>query len=188
MTDDAYSLRQRTMDAAYSRQYQEWVRSLPPEEREALAAQGLDCPDASRRSGANCGLDRDFADTSLASERPDISSQIDEAPTAAAGDLPESFLSERVWDALRRMIGEVMALPNRSLTVECLAVVSGLSYVGDSMCDIARRHGVSRAAVSKRCVEMTEKLGLLPSRAMRSLTARRAYRDAQLRFRKSAEQ
>ena len=46
---------------------------------------------------------------------------------------------------------------------------------------IASRHKVTRAAVSKRCVELTERLDLLPSRAMRSLTARKAYREAQIR-------
>ena len=48
------------------------------------------------------------------------------------------------------------------------------------MSAIARRHGVTRAAVSKRCVEMTEKLGVLPSRAMRTLTARDAYARARI--------
>lgn len=46
------------------------------------------------------------------------------------------------------------------------------------MTAIAQRHGVTRAAVSKRCVELTEKLGVMPSRAMRSLTARAAYAHA----------
>ena len=52
---------------------------------------------------------------------------------------------------------------------------------------VARRHGVTRAAVSKRCVELTERLNLLPSRAMRSLTARHAYRAAQISTRMQYE-
>ena len=55
------------------------------------------------------------------------------------------------------------------------------------MSAIAERHKVTRAAVSKRCVELTERLDLLPSRAMRSLTARKAYRDAQLRLHSTYE-
>jgi hypothetical protein len=55
------------------------------------------------------------------------------------------------------------------------------------MSDIAKRHGISRAAVSKRCVELTELLDLPPSRAMRSLTARKRYRDARLRSTRSHE-
>ena len=46
------------------------------------------------------------------------------------------------------------------------------------MTEIAKRHGLTRAAVSKRCVELAQKIGLPPSRAMRSLTARVAYAQA----------
>ena len=38
------------------------------------------------------------------------------------------------------------------------------------MTEIAKRHDVTRAAVSKRCVELTQALNLKPSRAMRSRT------------------
>ena len=55
------------------------------------------------------------------------------------------------------------------------------------MTDIAKRHGISRAAVSKRCVELTELLNLRPSRAMRSLTARNTYRSARIQNSKSHE-
>ena len=48
------------------------------------------------------------------------------------------------------------------------------------MTEIAKRHGVTRAAVSKRCVELTQALNLKPSRAMRSLLARQSYRKARL--------
>jgi hypothetical protein len=60
-------------------------------------------------------------------------------------------------------------------------LVTGLSYCGDSMTEIAKRHGVTRAAVSKRCVELTRALNLNPSRAMRSVSARQSYRRARLR-------
>ena len=66
-------------------------------------------------------------------------------------------------------------------------LVSGLIYSGDSMTDIAQRHGITRAAVSKRCVELTELLNLRPSRAMRSLTARKSYRSARIQSTKSHE-
>jgi hypothetical protein len=90
-------------------------------------------------------------------------------------------LDEAVRDAVRHVIAEILGHDNARLTAECFALVSGLLYGGDSMAEIARRHGVTRAAVSKRCVELTELLGLRPSRAMRSLTARESYRDARIR-------
>ena len=48
------------------------------------------------------------------------------------------------------------------------------------MTEIAKRHGITRAAVSKRCVELTLALDLMPSRAMRSLNARHSYRQSRL--------
>jgi hypothetical protein len=95
--------------------------------------------------------------------------------------------SEQVWDAVRRVLGEILSHDNARLTAECIALASGLSYTGSSMTDIAQRHGITRAAVSKRCVELTELLDLRPSRAMRSLTARTRYRDARIRSAQSHE-
>jgi hypothetical protein len=48
------------------------------------------------------------------------------------------------------------------------------------MTEIANRHDVTRAAVSKRCVELTQSLNLKPSRAMRSLLARQNYHTARM--------
>lgn len=180
MTD--YAQRQAAKNARYEKDYAAWVAGLSPAERRQLSELGLDRPLPSENGSAHVGLNGDIAESPLASEEPDFADALD-APKEATLEVS----GEALWDALRRLIGEVMAIPNRSLTIECLAVVSGLSYVGDSMASIAARHGVSRAAVSKRCVELTEKLNLMPSRAMRSLTARRAYRDAQLRVRASYE-
>ena len=67
---------------------------------------------------------------------------------------------------------------NARLSLECLALVTGLTYDGDSMTRIATKYGVTRAAVSKRCVELTQALNLNPSRAMRSRKARTSYRSS----------
>ena len=69
---------------------------------------------------------------------------------------------------------------NARLSLDCLALVTGLAYDGDSMTEIAKRHDVTLAAVSKRCVELTQSLNLKPSRAMRSLLARQSYRKARM--------
>ena len=45
----------------------------------------------------------------------------------------------------------------------------------------AVRHGITRAAVSKRCVDITKRLKVLPSRAMRSEKARKIYQKAQIK-------
>ena len=79
----------------------------------------------------------------------------------------------------------VLADPNPSLGRECMALVTGIGYEGDSMQEIANRHGVTRASVSKRCVELCETLGIPPTRAMRSVKNRQRCREA--RFREVAE-
>jgi hypothetical protein len=79
---------------------------------------------------------------------------------------------------VRVLIGELLNQDNARLSVECLALVTGLAYDGDSMTAIAKRHSVTRAAVSKRCVDFTHALRLEPYRAMRSLKARESYRQS----------
>ena len=179
MADD-YARKQPLKDAAYARDYQAWLDTLTPEERWRVAELGLAAPLLPKDGGG--GLDEDAADSPLASV---AAAPIPEpTPPAAPDPLLET---EDVWGILRRLLGELLAERNARLSLECMALVSGLSFVGDSMSALARRHGVTRAAVSKRCVELTERLNLLPSRAMRSLTARDAYRTAQLSTRMNHE-
>ena len=168
---DEYANRQATKDAAYAREYRTWLESLTPEERYQAKQLGVDSPMLSKDSGG-C-LDEDAADSPLAS--------VPAAEIVEPLEVPEaSARTEEIWDILRRLVGELLAERNARLSLECMALVSGLSFLGDSMVAIARRHGVTRAAVSKRCIKLTERLNVMPSRAMRSLTARRAYRTAQL--------
>jgi hypothetical protein len=182
MNHDTYAKRQAQRDAQYEREYRAWIDSLSPEERRELKRQGLDRPNLARHgSGAAAG---DAAESSHMRQGDDPAILPDDAPE------PGSHIpcgNEAVWAALRRMIGEVISHNNARLTAECLALVSGLSYSGSSMTQIAKRHGVTRAAVSKRCVELTELLDLRPSRAMRSLTARKRYREARIRSTQSHE-
>ena len=177
---DEYSSKQSMKDAAYAREYKAWLASLTPEERRHVAELGLDAPMLPKDGGG--WLDQDAADSPLASVPP--APIVEEELVKNSGP---AIGTEEVWDILRRLIGELLAERNARLSLECIALVSGLSFLGDSMTAIARRHGVTRAAVSKRCVELTERLNVLPSRAMRSLTARHAYRAAQLTSRKKHE-
>lgn len=183
MNRDDYSHRQRAKNAEYERQYREWVASLPPEERRKLEADGLDKPDTAHHG--NGSAKGDAADSPLMKEGDDPALIPDPGPEPQPVQPPGT---EQTWDALRRMLGEIICRDNARLTAECFAIAAGLTFSGgDSMMEIARRHGVTRAAVSKRCVELTELLGLRPSRAMRSLTARQAYRAARINTTRSHE-
>ena len=176
MSRDEYSQRQKTKDAEYQRQYKAWVESMSPEERRKLDAKGLATPDVARHG--NGSANGDAADSPLMRVGDDPARvpvpEPEPEPTATATD------AETIWATVRRVLGEVLNHGNARLTAECIALVSGLGYDGATMTEIAKRHGITRAAVSKRCVELTEMLDLRPSRAMRSLTARKSYRSARI--------
>jgi hypothetical protein len=169
---DSYSRRQRDSDAEYARQYKLWVESLPPEQRCQLTDLGLDSPDMPDTSGSR---HRDVADTPLCS----ISAvePVENPHESHAQAEPKAGTDEDTLHLLRRLIGELLSQDRPGLSIECLALVTGLCYTGDSMTTIAHRHGVTRAAVSKRCVSLSTALNLPPSRAMRSLPARDSYRQ-----------
>lgn len=81
--------------------------------------------------------------------------------------------------ALRAVAGDIASQNKTKMSMEVLALVSGICYKGISETAIAKRHGVTRAAVSKRCVELCDRMGLPPSRAMKSEGARKIYSEAQ---------
>lgn len=174
MKDD-YSSRQSAKDAQYERDYIAWVDSLPQKEREELERQGLAKPMVARHG--NGAPDKDMAESALASHTPDIAALVDHEPEENCGRHTRD-----ATDILRHFVADLLSEGNTRLTVECLAVALGLSaYDGETMTDIAIRHGITRAAVSKRCVDITTRLNLQPSRAMRSTLARRIYKKAQLK-------
>ena len=182
MNSDDYSRKQKSRDAEYAREYKAWIDSLPPAERRKLEAQGLAEPSlAHHGNGAAKG---DAADSPLMREGDDPALMPEPEPET---DRDSPCDPEQTWDTVRRVLGEILCHHNARLTTECIALVSGLNYSGASMTEIAVKHGISRAAVSKRCVELTEIFGIRPSRAMRSLTARKRYRDARLKSTRSHE-
>jgi len=113
MNSSNYSDKQSARNAAYTREYEDWLRTLTPNERETLAAQGLDKPLIEERSTYGCGLDDDFANSKAASCEAVI-------PPDSAEPMPPldmgGFSNEQLWDVLRRLIGEILTLPNRSRT------------------------------------------------------------------------
>jgi len=151
--DSSYSDRQRSRDANYQRDYDRWVKSLPPEERRKLAGMGLGKAEVSHKAGSGF---KDLTDSPLCSTPPGEMLSNDD-PQLDAAVMPEG---ESPHEILRRLIGELMHQDHSRLALDCLALVTGLAYEGDSMTEIALRHDVTRAAVSKRCVELTLALNL----------------------------
>ena len=176
-----YEARQARRDQEYKAAYTQWIESLSEEERRALEKQGLATAhvDAQGVGAPELDLDR-VGDLSF---MPDF--EFDEAPAIEIGTPGEvaafeAKVNREVARRTRRIIAEILESKNARLTTECLALVTGVGFLGDSETDIARRFKVTRAAVSKRCVELCEKLGLPPARAMKSEKARESYRASRL--------
>jgi hypothetical protein len=64
-----------------------------------------------------------------------------------------------------------------ALIIDCLKIVFQLEPL--SQTQVARRHGVTRATVSKICVNFTEEFAVAPSRGMKSQRARVKYSETQ---------
>lgn len=171
MNSDDYAKKQTKRDAQYERDYEAWVQSMSLEERREAEKLGLLKPCIQRHG--NGAAEHDMAESSRASHTPDIAALVDHENDEAG------TISHGAIEVLRHFVADLISEGNTRLTVECLAVALGLSaYNGESMTAIAHRHGVTRAAVSKRCVDITTQLNLPPSRAMRSEKARKIYRHS----------
>lgn len=175
MNSDDYAKKQPQRDAQYERDYEAWVKSMTLEERREAEKLGLLQPCIQRHG--NGAADHDMAESSRASHTPDIAALIDREDEAL-----EAHSMGSATEILRRLVADIVAEDNTRLTIDCLTIALGLRvYSGDSMTTIAKRHGITRAAVSKRCVDIIERLKLPPSRAMRSEQARNIYRNSQLK-------
>jgi hypothetical protein len=182
MNSDDYARKQAAKDAEYERQYEAWVKSMTLEERREAESLGLLKPCLQRHG--NGAPDHDIADSPAASHTPDMAAMVDHEE-----EQPETHSMGSATDILRRLVADIIYEDNTRLTIDCLSIALGLRvYEGDSMTKIAKRHGITRAAVSKRCVDITEKLKLPPSRAMRSEKARKTYRNSQIKRYRTEEQ
>jgi hypothetical protein len=181
MNSDDYSKKQTQRDAQYEREYEAWVKSMSREERREAEKLGLLKPCLQRHG--NGAPDHDMADSSAASHEPDIAALIDHEDEA-----PEAPSMGSATEILRHLVADIVREDNTRLTLDCLAIALGMRvYSGESMTEVARRHKITRAAVSKRCVDITERLNLPPSRAMRSKKARQIYRTSRLKKTESNE-
>lgn len=81
---------------------------------------------------------------------------------------------------MRNLIGVLLKSPHPALSIECLSLISGIGYEGKSMARIARENMVTRAAVSRRCVDLCKQLGIPPTRAMRNESGQQNCRKARI--------
>ncbi len=163
MSRGDYEDRQRERDREYA---DAWAKLSAKEQRQ-LAKMGIAGPDLpvyhTGKHDQDLLLDRCVSSVVTTTDEPVTSSASDTA------------VSDETQAAIRRLVGELLARDNARLTIECLCLVTNISYDGSTMTAIGQRCGVTRAAVSKRCVDVSNAMNLPPSRAMRRLTARATY-------------
>lgn len=165
-----YSDTQSTRNQQYENAYKQWVANLSEAERAQLRRSGLLQPG---RETYHLSKQGDVSEMPLADTTCAEPGESTEAPMRCESD------EEATLAVLRRLIAEILADDNPALSAQCLSMVTGIGFLGESMTETARKHRVTRAAVSKRCIQWANLLCLNPSGTMRRLTARHAYRNAQ---------
>lgn len=177
-----YSRRQDRENANYKKEYLEWVKSMSPEELKNLQDLGLDRPDVISTS-INTGYSKDVAETSGSSYDPATFIPIsDEKEPEEVTDTPSKYeINIRISEAIQSVITQIVSSPNPLLTVECLMLASGIAYQGASETSIAKKHGLTRAAISKRCIVLADNIGIKNLRAMRSQKVRDQNRLARIK-------
>lgn len=153
-----YAETQRTRDRQYAKAWEQ----LTPEQRQQLRDAGIEGPELPSYDTHKRDDDELMART--------VTADTDET----SAEEPQGQVGCSLA-ALRRVFGEIASQENIPLSLDCFSIATGIGYSGESMAQIAKIHGVTRAAVSKRCVEITNALRLKPTRAMRRLTTRETY-------------
>lgn len=158
-----YSQRADGYNADYRREYEAWYAGLSADERQDLKAHGLD------RALIDYHVTETEAD---AIERTEIvngreSSHHEESPTESARHL---------WEVVERIAILLIDAENVRLEADTLAFVAGFyARMGKSGTELASKYGLHRATWSKRCKQMQRRLGLPPSRGMKSERACLTY-------------
>ncbi|MGA7724636.1 MAG: hypothetical protein WCA95_05105 [Opitutaceae bacterium] len=94
-----------------------------------------------------------------------------------AGDQLSKFGSNATLRAIQFVVREIVFSENARLAAEVVAMASGMILEeGMSVTKLAARHGVGKAAVSKRMVNFCRTHGLPPSIYMRPEKDREIYR------------
>lgn len=172
MSDD-YAARQAERDREYQAAFntpeaRAWIEALPADERQRLEAEGLLKPLVP--GGGNGLRDEDLAESSLASETPDMAAAVDREPTP-----PEQSAGDSA-DALASFCARIRSASKPLLVFDAICFATGiLALDGKSQTALAKSHGVSRAAFSKIATQWCKTFGLKPSRGMKSAKARTVY-------------
>lgn len=160
-------------EAAYERAYRQWVASQTPTARRALRQLGLAEP---ARPNYATGKGADVAEH----PRALAASATGPAPEPEAPG-PLTGLAHTQHAALTEFLAgilyEIVEARHPALQAECTALACGLHAArGDTMSEIAARHGRSRQAVSKIVRQIRDRWQLPHNEFTRSDETRELYR------------
>ena len=164
----------------YEDEYRKWVESLPPKQRAKLAAKGIDKPLADDhrvfKSDPSAAFDKasydfnyDFLDSQ---EKP---TENLEGVEIAYGCQMLRWVFERLQEAKNEGI--------RRLEIDTLMMTLGMEQMlgVKSQTELAKKYGVTRAAISARVKSWQKFLGLRTTSTMKSPSACQSYRKSRLR-------
>jgi hypothetical protein len=143
----------------------------------AMLLQMLEAPRNAGELAERHGISPSAARAELA----DVAAHLGLAPYRATGaptGAPMGAETLRAVGAMRSVVSIIRRHSNAALTIDCIALATGIASTDSAEIDIAQRHGLERAAVAKRCVEISRKLNLPPSASMRPVGARQSYSSA----------
>jgi hypothetical protein len=176
----SYVQRQDRKNREYADAWKAWERSLPPEDLAGLRSAGIDGP-ASGSKTSKWG--------------PDIGDSVRIGLIEA--DIEAEALSERDAEQrpgtlagsaiVRILLADLLALRSPPLELRCLALAVDFPMPGiASGAELARMHGVTRAAVSLKVRHYQTLLGVDRSSYNKASPARNRYRETNRRRTKIA--
>lgn len=176
----AHARARRCPMSRYEEEYRKWVESLPPKQRAKLASKGIDKPLADDHrvfktdpsvafDKASYDFNYDFLDSQ---EKP---TETVEGVEIAYGCQMLRWVFERLQGAKNEGI--------RRLEIDTLMMTLGMEQMlgVKSQTELAKKYGVTRAAISARVKSWQKFLGLRTTSTMKSPSACQSYRKSRLR-------
>lgn len=166
---DDYIDKQKQRDAQYARAWE----TLTPAQRRQMAKHGITGPELPRYH--TCKPD----DEGRMEDITDNASGFAEQEPEGAQSQPPS--QHESGDALASFCARIRGSANPLMQFDAACFAAGLGDLeGKTETELAKRHGVTRAAFSKAVINWCDTFALRPSPGMKSRNARALYRKAQL--------
>ena len=162
-TSVAYESKERKYAEKYAEAYEEWTSALSPErlaELERLGVEKFELPGRAKgilysdNNGYSSSEDEDSCDSDIESlpisiGKTEPQSSIDETEPQITSS------TEPFDDVIGKIIDHTRSSTKPELTLACFGLVLGGNSDGDSsQSSVAKHHGVSKTAVSKRCKKL----------------------------------